>query len=283
MSQCRELQRAGFPQFQLLPPELQLMVWEEVVSAIEKPRVVLLDVEECPDFQIAEYSEDLDVWRIRVDNSEELFAESHLAAALNLSGVCSTSRYVATRTLDQIHIVNPPQYCLAFEDLGLSLSSDVFWIPDNLLRFMQARQDPSVILEAADEHDINQLMISLDSLEKLVHWATGHWELYEDTNEDMHMLSLFLEELFDSFRSAHALIVMVDVPRGHVSWDQIQVAGLHEDNVPDRCHSVFQLYEARYDDFTERWASVAEEHGLKPPDASARAWPELSSAFRKSA
>ncbi|KAK2609400.1 hypothetical protein N8I77_002897 [Diaporthe amygdali] len=280
-----------FSCFQVLPSELQLMVFEEVVLATLKPRVVLLDVEARssfhPDFHLI-------CWQITVENRQQLHEENPSVVAHKIMGISSAGGYTGTRFLNTLNVIDPPRYCSALFGLGVSLAWDLFWLPDNLEQFMATRQYPALLRGPTDEDEINFIMMSLHVFEEAVRWAGRRWEQHEELNENTQRRQFLLNEVFECFPSSWELVIMVNVPRGHISWDEVQLTGINDPEIltmgdredgPDRCHSVYQTYEMLHDGLMEVYASQLNEgnEDLLFRDGLERAWPQLSFAFRKSA
>lgn len=288
-----------FHRFQALPWELQLMVFEEFILATKKPRIVLLDVEEVqivtPDIL------DFDGWQFRVGNREELHAENPRVVARSLLGVCSASRHAATQFLDRPdEIIKPPRYDTALMGLGLSLSSDVFWIPDDLLQFMKTCDNIPASYLPPEEEDIDTVMLSLHTLEQVFHRCNARIrEDHSDLGQGAVYHHALLHELFFAFSGMRNLVIMVDVPRGHVSWDQLQVVGVNDptsvtmsvEDGPARCHSALENYLALQSDYMK---VVAHERRVNhemmdsedettdfEDDGWFQQWPDISFAFMK--
>lgn len=273
------------------------MVFEEFIRSTQKPRIALLGVEQS---QIFEWDSDLLGWQLRLENREQLHAENPAVAARSLLGLCSASRYVAKRYLDRPDgTINPPYHDAALMGLGLSLASDAYWVQDDLVRFVEGLQGlpagstPSLF----DLGDMESIMISFNAFEEIIDAASHPDEIiYVRTAR----LSLLPFELFAFFRGRRNWIIMVDVPRRHLSWDQIRVVGMEDpallgmgdEDLRVRCLSLFQRYSALHDIHArlymgQSWAidqseSSDDEDSLSDGDQPTRIWPELSFAFLKS-
>jgi hypothetical protein len=170
-----------FHYFQSLPVELQLMVWEEFLRCIDKRRIVLLNAKPVEESDDDDYGEWYWYWSLKSDNHEQLIADPSSVVAQSLLAVCSSSRNVATRLSQS----TAPT---------LHLARDVFWIPDDLMRyvekiwvstFMPDCERPPVafhinhdieqfedsITEWIDLHAVKYAMISLDTFEQALLWA----------------------------------------------------------------------------------------------------------------
>lgn len=207
-----------FHLFQSLPWEIQLMIFEEFISATTKePRIVLMDIEEV-ELEEGELEEvDLEVdleaslalegfepedleelrelareerdhpehpyehgWRFRVGNPGQLHASNPSVVARSLFEVSSASRHVATRFLDQPpETVNPPCFTEALTGLGLSFTSDIFWLLDDFPRLVNIYWDlPSVIERPDEEAEMHSAIVSLPAFEEALDWRgeeRDHW------------------------------------------------------------------------------------------------------------
>ncbi|KAG6358518.1 hypothetical protein INS49_014402 [Diaporthe citri] len=287
-----------FHHLQLLPFELQLMVFEEVILATQKPRIVLLDVEEVQivDTDLPELLglQLLSGWKFRVENREELHAENPKVVASSLLGVCSASRHVAARSLGRPdEIIKPPQNDNALMGLDLSHTSDVFWLSDDMARFMDICDGVPIGEGLPDEDDMDTVMLSLQTLEQVFHLR--NIQIRED-HENLIRVSMYqgsvLHDLFLTFPGVRNLVIMVDVPRGHISWDQLQVFGannptpvtMSDEDGPARCHSALESYLALQSDYMKIVARERQTHeaGFHPDDLDEnmwfRQWPEISFA-----
>lgn len=290
---CQAATPGNFNHFRFLPRELQLMVFEEFLQATQKPRIVLLDVEEC---QLFSWDSHLLGWQLKVENREQLHAENPAVVARSLLGVSRRSRYVATRFLDRLDdMIDPPIHSDALMGLGLSLACDFFWLPDDLPRFVATRGNPPALLGPTDEEEVDFIMISLHAFEEALRWAMGRWEDYERVDGAAQWLRFVLGDVLDYYPASWNLVIIVDVPRGHISWDQIEIVGAHDiaifgmggDDGPDRCCSAFRNYETLHDDILRTCAlqqDLNDDDGDVPSErqGSGRAWPELSFAFLRS-
>ncbi|KAK7713711.1 hypothetical protein SLS63_012026 [Diaporthe eres] len=283
-----------FHRFQALPWELQLMVFEEFILATKKPRIALLDVEDV-DLGIPD-DPDFPAWRIRIDNPEQLHAEKPTVVARSLLGVSSASRHVATRFLDRPDHTWDPPYCHHLPaELGLSVERDVFWVPDDLPQDMKTRSGGPAGHGRSEEDDMEFVMISLDTFERHFQWGTNQlWEDREEIRGSEIGRRSVLRKFFWTYPRSRHLIIMVDVPRGHVSWDQIQVVGsndptpytMRDEDGPARCHSALENYVALQSDYMRITARELDTHitlGLDyefdPEYRWTQPWPELSFAF----
>lgn len=275
---------ADFYYFQLLPVELQLMVFEEFIRAAQKPRIVLLNAEGCEGVLDWEKKPRLG-WRMAVDNREQLHWENISAVARGLLALCSSSRRVATQFLDrpQRVIKKAPEKHPALMGLGLSLEYDLFWLPDTLAPFIafHRRLWAGGLGGYSDERRMRTIMISLDAFEVALHWAQDQWFKDESTKlgADLHRVLWRLFTLW--YWGARNLIIMVDVPRRHVSLDEFKIfrtdgrtrsrmLGEHESA---RCNSVFGKYLALRNRERQKMPGNSEE---------SRRWPQhLYFAFQK--
>lgn len=157
------------------------MVWEEFLRCIDKRRIVLLNAKPVEESDDDDYGEWYWYWSLKSDNHEQLIADPSSVVAQSLLAVCSSSRNVATRLSQS----TAPT---------LHLARDVFWIPDDLMRyvekiwvstFMPDCERPPVafhinhdieqfedsITEWIDLHAVKYAMISLDTFEQALLWA----------------------------------------------------------------------------------------------------------------
>lgn len=307
-----------FPRFQALPRELQLLVFEEVILATQKPRIALIDAEEVISTEEVELvgpgTIDYASWTPMVENEEQLHAEKPTVVAWSLLGVSSASRYVATRFLQRSVEINPmieinylgnlinvAYYGHLPKQLGLSLELDVFWIPDDLEEYYRIRnhRPTGSTGEEPEEDHMQSVMVSLHAFEKAFQWKIDQSrEDYLDVCETYLGWGSVLRNVFRRyFPRMRNLIVMVDVPRGHVSWDQIQVVGaddptpytLSDEDAPARCYSALESYMALQSEYMRIIARELRQYlslGLPldefdPEERLTQPWPELSFAFRR--
>lgn len=272
-----------FSLFQCLPAELQLTTFEAALDNLAKPRIVNLDIETVPAYDAAR-SRDLTLgWQLRVNNNAALHEENPLAMARSLSHTCRTGRYVAKRFMKEYRVWDGPQHCHALFSKDISLSSDVFWLPENLLAFDQIKANYFAAQEDwKDEERISCLMVSLDALEQVARWATGRfddWDFQavEDGQVSLGDLGTTLDSVLACYPSCEEIIVMVGAPSGdreHISWDDLNYIGAENEQASGcdsyavdrdeagRCQNLAQTYCEMYDN----------------DDQSA---PALSFAFRK--
>lgn len=263
---------SSFNRFQSLPWELQVMVFEHFMLSTQQPRIALLGVEAR---QVQDEGAILPVWQLSLDNREQLHAGNPAVAAEGIMGLCSASRDVATRFLAGHGgtTIKPPRHEAALMGLGLSLASDAYWIPHNMVSLV----DPLIYgTGIVEESDMESVMISLDTFEEPVQVASNPEGVVDVRTA---RLSILILEFFQFFYGIRNLIIMVDVPRRHISWNQIRIVGVEDPTLPGiddedlraRCLDVFQRYEA-----------VHEKHHSRPwAYKSECTWPELSFAFVK--
>jgi hypothetical protein len=268
----------NFHLFQSLPRELQIMVFEEFVMASLNPRIALLDTQEQALFV---WDNHLLGWQWSIGNREQLEQGSLATVAATLLQVNTTARYVANQFLDRLgQPINPPRTSEAMMGLGLSLSNDIFWLPDDLPHFLITTMGAPVVLGPTDDESISNIMISLRAFEVTLRWAMKRGEQYEEDDEFEQFLAVVLINVVDSFPAAWDLTIMVDVPRGNnVSWDQVQIVAGNDPalsklggDLPRRCQRAYDRYEWLNQNLVE--------------DDPNRAWPgrplpRLSFAFLK--
>lgn len=265
------------------------MVFEEFIRAAQSPRIVLLDVEDC---QVLKYDlflgHEVRVpgWRFRVENREELHLESPAVVARRLLAVCSSSRQVAKRFLERPdRITQPPEDYEALMGLGLSLQDDFFWVPDDLPRYMQVHRRPAAVRGHSDQHEIRSIMISLDTFEESLNWARKRWGRDEYASEAEVRLRFTLECLLASYFGLQSLIIMVNIPRQHVCWDQMQIVKLNDlasfdmfdEHGSARCKSVFEKYEELRTEHMEMRSTCMPDY-----NSDRQPYPELCFAFPRS-
>lgn len=278
------------------------MVFEEVILATQKPRIVLLDAEDVEvhlPHLFGRRGSWFDGWQFKVENREEVHAENPKVVARSLLGVCSASRYVATRFLDRPnHIIKPPQWDEALMGLGLSLTSDVFWLPDNLSLFLDTCTNVPAGSGPPEEYLMGSVMLSLDTFEKVFH--RDNIQILEDHEDvsDAHLYQgTLLHDFLFIFPGVRNLFIMVDDARGHISLDQLQIVGANdpasvttrEEDGLARCHAALENYLALQSDYMkivvlER--QTFEMEGLDADDELGenmwfQQWPEISFAFLK--
>lgn len=277
---------SDFQHLQRLPRELQLMVFEEFIRAAQEPSIVLLDVEDCEALDYDYHADEMVPvlgWQLRVDNREQLHSESPAVVARRLLAVCSTSRQVAKRFLDRPDpVAQAPEHCEALMGLGLSLDDDIFRLPDDLPRYREVRLRPAAVRNSWDEHRITSIMISLDAFEERLHWAQKSWSGHERVSRADVTLKFTLAGIFTAYLGAQRLIIMVDTPRQHVSWDQIRIVkandralfGVSDEHGSARYNSAFDNYEALRRQHMETRSPCMPTYHL-----NRRPWPELYFAF----
>ncbi|ROW07266.1 hypothetical protein VMCG_03764 [Cytospora schulzeri] len=273
-SQVNQSQLSGeFNMFQCLPTELQLMIFEAALDNLAKPRIVILDIETAPTYN-SRRSRDLTLgWQLKVDNHEELTKENPLGLARSLLQTCETGEYVVNRFINSHRIWDPPHHCHELLSKDLSLSFDVFWLPDDLFAFHWLKTfHPAGREDWRDEESIACLMVSMDSLEEVARWAMGRFDEQDRQDEannyvSFEGLSRTLENVLTYYPSCEEIIVMVGAPSGdrkHVSWSDLNY--VHADDkqmVPkfdlyaadrdeaDQCQSLAQTYYALSDNAME--------------------------------
>lgn len=220
-----------FSMFELLPTEIQFHVFEQALADIDKPRICLLDVATIPCFGQSHFDRGLTMgWSLSVHNRTRIHSENPFRLARSLLDTCPSGAYVAERFL-QSHVVwDPPHYCAELKTLDLSLSSDVFWLPDDLYEFFALRSIPAACAETGrDECRIRRLMISLSTFEKVLCWHDGHVQDDEVRGSEASRtdLQMVLERTFWSYPGCTELVVLVDADRGsserpHLSWDKLR-------------------------------------------------------------
>lgn len=288
------------------------MVFEEVILAAQEPRIVLLDVEEVEildtDNPVLRGS-DYNGWQFRVENREELRAERPKVVARSLLGVCSASRHVAARFLDRPDEMIKPRPCdNTLMALGLSLTSDFFWLSDDLPRFMETCDNIPAGWGPPEEDYIESIMLSLHTFEQVFDLGKIHSRKnHENMNEAVLYLCSIMHDLFFTFSGLRNLVIMVDVPRSHISWDQLQVVGANDpttvtmidEDGPARCHSALEDYLALQSDYMKVVARERQTHEAMDSDDDdfddsdsddddsdpgimwSQQWPEISFAFLK--
>lgn len=260
------------------------MVFEEFIRAAQKPRIVLLDAEGCERVLDWEKRPRLG-WRMAVDNREQLHWENISAVARGLLALCSSSRHVATQFLErpQRVIKEAPEEHPALMGLGLSLEHDLFWLPDTLAPFMafHRRLWAGGLGGDSDERRMRTIMISLDTFEVALHWAQDQWFKDERSKlaAELHDVLWALFTLW--YWEARNLIIMVDVPRRHVSLDEFKIFRtdgrtrfrMLDEHQSARCNSVFGKYLALRNRERQKMPGNSEE---------SRRWPQhLYFAFQK--
>lgn len=267
------------------------MVFENFVLSTQQPRIALLGLErrriedEVANFPIRQFS---------VENRQQLHAGNPAVVAESLMDLCSASRDVATRYLARPGgTIKPPRHEAALMGLGLSLASDAYWLPNDVPALMEVLRVGGGIVE---EGDMESVMISFDVFERLVHATASPPGVVENGLR----LGITFLQIFYFFHGVRNLIIMVDLPRRHHSWDQIRVVGtedstrfeMDDENLRARCLSVFQRYETLHYNVRasarvlpgaiEGSESSGDDDSLSDRNQRTRMWPELSFAFLKS-
>lgn len=283
--QVNQSQLAGeFNLFQCLPVELQLTIYEAALDNLAKPRIVLLDIETVPIYSAAR-SRDLAVgWQLRVDNHSELHKESPLEMARSLLRASKTSNHVAERFLNKYQVWDGPRHCREFFSKDISMSFDVFWLPDNLLTFDWIKSaHPAGQDDWRDEERIACLMVSLEALEQVTRWAMGYFDdrdlqAVENDQVNLGFLSTTLGSILACYPSCEEIIVVVGAPSGdreHLSWNDLDY--VHPD---DEQVSKLGSYAADQDE-ADRCQKLARTYcDLYENDMQSA--PELSFAFKRS-
>lgn len=213
-------------------------------------------------------------WTFHVGNSWQLHASNPAVVARGLLEVCSASRYVATRFLDQHpHTISPPSFTAALTGLGLSFTSDIFWLLDDFSRLVNIYWDlPSMREGPFEEAEIHSVIVSLNAFEEALNWREKNELTGEYHNEPYQVKrNSLLREFFFRYPLLKNLIVMVDAPRGDVALDPIQFVGADDptaytmsvEDGPARCHAAFEKYVALQSGCIKFATSEREEHEAK--------------------
>lgn len=262
------------------------MVFEEFLLESLKPRVVLLNVLKTQVFSWTHST----IWEWRVANRASLQAEGPAAAAAVLHEVNPMARSVANQFRERLGLPDDPPPITptpAGNELRLPLSSnDLFWLPDEIQNVSIARLVPPIVGATNDDH-IAVIMLGLESFEFCLRLAMDHPNLDQpDEFRPGTFLRDALLTIFDCFPTASRLIVTVDVPRHHISSDQLQEVRVTdaallrmEGDGPRRCYSAHNAYE------------MLQEYLMKDDDEgfffrqgwAGRVLPELSFAFLRPA
>lgn len=247
------------------------MVFEEFLleTGQEEPLVVILDPEEIPNLRRNprdylkddEWVEDDDLdppddpddddehWVAVASNKEQLLTRG-------LLNLCSASRDAAMRFQGRPD-EEPISDCYdarELEGLGLSLARDFFWFPDDMLQMIIVEDE--IHFGAVHHEDgvkVQNAMLSIRTVEAAINLTNRIEEVGDDFDIDEYGPGLHLDtqDLFRSFHGLKKLVVMVDVPRQHVSWDKIQVVkpddpallALAGETGRERCLSALRAYE----------------------------------------
>lgn len=210
-------------------------------------------------------------WRFLVGNPGQLHASNPAVVARGMLEVCSASRHVATRFLDQHpHTLSPPCFTAALTGLGLSFRSDIFWLLDDFPRLVNIYWDlPSMREGPFEEAEIHSVMISLDAFEEALQWREKNQRTGEYLNNPYQVKrNSLLRQFFFRYPLLKNLIVMVDAPRDHVALDQIQIVGaddptaytMSDEDGPVRCHAAFERYMALQSQCIKLATSEREDH-----------------------
>lgn len=210
-------------------------------------------------------------WTFRVGNPGQLHASNPSVIARSLLEVSSASRHVATRFLDQApETINPPCFTAALTGLGLSFTSDIFWLLDDFPRLVNIYWDlPSVREGPFEEAEMHSVMISLPAFEEALNWREKNQRTGEYLNRPYQVgRNSLLREFFFRYPVLENLIVMIDAPRAHVALDQIQIVGaddptaytMSDKNGPARCHSAFEKWVALQSECIKLATSERELH-----------------------
>lgn len=264
----------NFCLFQHLPFELQLMVFWEALSQLPNPRIVQLDVEAVPVYT------PIGGRQSKINNHTELRNENALGLARNLLRLCKSGYYVGRRFIDNHQVWDPPRHNQELLGHDLSLSSDIFWLPNDLHKFywtidLAGRDDYK------NEERIAHLMVGIDALEEVLGWEMGRFDdqvLAVEANRYLStvdlMLTLFM--ILAEFSSCEEIIVMVSTPSGdrkHISWSDLNYVPPEDEKMvskfdlyaagqdeADRCQSLSQTYYAALRSGAPGLSFVFEKH-----------------------
>ncbi|KUI56441.1 hypothetical protein VP1G_03797 [Cytospora mali] len=269
--QVEQRQPSGeFNRFLCLPPELQLIVFETALLDMIKVRIVLLDIEMVPTFNPVRSRDVTLGWTLKVENHEQLCKDNPLELARDLLETCETGKYVADRFIENSHIYDRPRHCQGLLNCDLSLSYDVFWLPNDVVFFAWAKETyPAGGKDWKDEQRMVCLMVNLDTMEEMTRWGTGRFTAEEVQDEEngyvsLDDLSLTLENVLDYYPSCREIVVVAGTPSGcreHLSWSDLNYVDPDDKQMiskfdsyavdrdeADRCQGVFQAYSNMRDD-----------------------------------
>lgn len=218
----------SFPLFQCLPVELQLNILDEAITNLLNPRIVMLDVATSPFFDPVSHGVSLG-WEPTVVNRTELHRENPIQLAYTLIDTCASGARLGSQFLDNMSDVPaPPRHCQAMQGLDLSLWGDIFWLPDDLLGYLNARgATPAHQNIEMDEREIRRLMVSIDSMVRMLAWAQGRISEEDEKKEAGVAHCIVLDWLLGNFRGCEQIVVLADRPgacaekRHHLPWDAI--------------------------------------------------------------
>lgn len=246
-----------FKKFQSLPWEIQVMIFEDFLlqNSPEKPRVVILHIEEVPSLRLTS-GDYLEQSGVKVTNWGQLLAEGPDSVARSLLDVCSSSREAAIRFpgCPEERPFPPHHRIKELLGLGLSLTRDFIWFPDDMLELTIVQENIPYYnpVYFPEGEGIENAIISIQAVETAMDLTNRMREDDVDIDDMGPGLHLAVDELFKSFEGLRQLVVMVDVPRQHVSWDKIQIVKpddpalltLAGETGRERCLSVLRAYEA---------------------------------------
>lgn len=238
------------------------MVFEEFLleTGQEEPLVVILDPEQIPNLRSNPDDDVEDYYNSDDDDDDEYWiavaANKKQLLTRGLLNVCSASRDAAMR-FEGRPDEKPISDCYPARELGglgLLLARDFFWVPDDMLELTILQDE--ITFRAVHYHDgvkVQNGMLSIHTVEAAINLTNRMREVGDDFDIDEYGPGLHLDtkDLFRSFHGLKKLVVMVDVPRQHVSWDKIQVVKpddpalltLAGETGRDRCLSVLRAYE----------------------------------------
>lgn len=271
-----------FPMFSLLPMELQLQIFEQALEDLaDKPRIALLGATSTPCFDKSTPGRGVTIgWTLIVENSEELHRDNPYDLAHRLLQICPSGAHIAKRFFKSHVVWDPPHYCGALQNLDLSLDSDIFWLPDDLYQFFSTRAGTAASPQChQDESWIRRLMISLDTLEEVMHWSQGRileHEMPEGYLSSPILCTAVLETIFGTYSGCTELIVVVGAERRHLSWDEVRYVPPAEGDQPE-CNGPKPEWEVDQDAQPRCRALWDEYYSLD--ECEEIVWPEMSFAF----
>ncbi|PSR97795.1 hypothetical protein BD289DRAFT_74708 [Coniella lustricola] len=198
--------------------------------------------------------------------------------------------------LAQHPVWDPIRHCdaLSGEDLDLSLSTDIYWLPWDLCEFvwlrskMPAAEEPAV---TCDESRVRRLMITAKALERELQWAKQekHWRELIECNGDDEItgcckkqlpLKVVLDEYFPNCRELVVVMYSSCWGRDYATdrregllWDELIYEPSYlacQQQQQQQTMDIGRGYEMQWTDLSEEYSQFVKREDLD--------WPQLSLA-----
>lgn len=261
---------AGFPMFPLLPMELKLQIIEEAMAALDQPRIVLLDTKMVPCFDPVTRGI-TSGWELTISNRVQVQQENPFELARSLLHIGPSGESVAEPFLDEHTVWHPARYCPELKDgLDLSLSTDIFCLPNDLYKFFSVRSlTPACRSVQGDEGRIRRLMISFEAFEKALRWRACRFDDDDEESNggtvDLIDLRSVLDTIVWHYWQCEELIIVVDEIPGssgckYFTWDKLHYvpAGAGTKPVLDpQCQAVREEFDELIESEALQWPGLS--------------------------